>query len=119
MNHDEVLRARVLLLASWRLSVPERVEAYRVLARVSPDAYAPKLTEWLGSALIQMGATPERCEELAGEAVEVARLVRRDHPRRTETLRRALARHQRELFALGRRDEGLVLGEELAALERD
>ncbi|MFF9341315.1 hypothetical protein ACF1CG_16460 [Streptomyces sp. NPDC014773] len=69
MNQDEVLRARVLLLASWRLPAPQRVEAYRVPTREGPDAYAPKLTEWLVSAFHQTGATPERREEPAGEAV--------------------------------------------------
>lgn len=118
VNEDEVLRARVLLLASWRLSVPQQVEAYRVLARVSPDAYAPKLAWSLGAALSQTGATPARSEELAGEAVEVARLMRKDHAKRAETLRRALDRHQRALFELGRRAEGRSLCEELAALGR-
>ncbi|MFF8807237.1 hypothetical protein [Streptomyces omiyaensis] len=119
VNEDEVLRARVLLLASWRLSVPQRVEAYRVLARVSPDAYAPKLADWLGSALFQTGATPERSEELAREAVEAARRVRADHAKRAETLLRALDLHQGVLFELGRRAEGLTLCEEMAAVGRE
>ncbi|MFF9341316.1 hypothetical protein ACF1CG_16465 [Streptomyces sp. NPDC014773] len=45
--------------------------------------------------------------------------MRRGRPRRTETLRRALAGHQHEPFARGRRAEGLALGEESAALERE
>ncbi|MEU3608790.1 hypothetical protein AB0E83_25585 [Streptomyces sp. NPDC035033] len=116
VNGDAVLRARVALLGSGGLSLLQEVEAYRVLAPVSPDAYAPKLARWLGAALQQMGATPERWEELTAEAVAAARLVRPDHARREETLYRALDGYRYALETRGRRAEALAVREELAAL---
>ncbi|MFE4332092.1 hypothetical protein ACFRQM_22530 [Streptomyces sp. NPDC056831] len=53
MNHSEnvdqdaVLRARTMLLGSGGLSVEQEIEAYRVLAGVSPLTYLPKLSEAL------------------------------------------------------------------------
>ncbi|GAA2360046.1 hypothetical protein GCM10010246_57830 [Streptomyces cuspidosporus] len=47
VDQDDVLRARSILLGSGYLSVDRQVEAYRVLAEVSPMAYLPKLAEAL------------------------------------------------------------------------
>ncbi|MER5811547.1 hypothetical protein ABT143_25745 [Streptomyces sp. NPDC002033] len=46
-DHDAVLRARLLLLGSRQPSLPEALQAYRVLAEVSPRAYLPKLVDAL------------------------------------------------------------------------
>ncbi|MFF8261512.1 hypothetical protein [Streptomyces virginiae] len=114
INHDAVLRARVLLLGSGRLSVLEQVDAYRVLAEVSPKAYLPKLVDAL---LLMSYRTRNQEVELAltTEAVEAARRIEADLPTRAERLRRALDAYQRTLFALGRRAEGLSACEEMAA----
>ncbi|MFE9462838.1 hypothetical protein ACFYNW_04040 [Streptomyces virginiae] len=114
INHDAVLRARVLLLGSGRLSVLEQVDAYRVLAEVSPKAYLPKLVD----ALLLMSyrtRNPEVELALTTEAVEAARRIEAGLPTRAERLRRALDAHQRALFALGRRAEGRAACEEMAA----
>ncbi|MEU6312841.1 hypothetical protein [Streptomyces sp. NPDC047014] len=47
INHDAVLRARVALLGSQKLTARQEVAAYRVLAQVSPLAYLPLLPEAL------------------------------------------------------------------------
>ncbi|WP_030770861.1 hypothetical protein [Streptomyces sp. NRRL F-2664] len=116
IDHDAVLRARVLLLGSGQPSPLEEVHAYRVLAQVSPKAYLPKLVD----ALISMshrGRGPEVNLALATEAVEAARRIGDGAPTamRLERLSRALHAHERALFALGRREEGRAVCEELAA----
>ncbi|MFB7216015.1 hypothetical protein [Streptomyces sp. NPDC056255] len=113
IDHDAVLRARVLLLGSGRLSLLEQVHAYRVLAEVSPKAYLPKLVD----ALLSMSyhsRDPEVDLVLAAEAVEAGRRIEAGAPARAERLRRALDVHQSALFALGRRAEGRAVCEELA-----
>lgn len=47
IDHDEVLRARALLLGSGRPSRAQLLGAYRVLAEVSPKAYVPKSVDAL------------------------------------------------------------------------
>ncbi|MEU3666384.1 hypothetical protein [Streptomyces virginiae] len=114
INHDAVLRARVLLLGSGRLGLLEQVDAYRVLAEVSPKAYLPKLVD----ALLLMSyrsRVPEVDLALTTEAVEAARRIEAGVPTRAERLCRALDAHQRALFALGRRVEGRAACEEMAA----
>ncbi|MER5611180.1 hypothetical protein [Streptomyces sp. NPDC002215] len=115
IDHDAVLRARVLLLGSGRLSLLEQVHAYRVLAEVSPKAYLPKLVD----ALLSMSyhsRDPEVDLVLAAEAVEAGRRIEAGAPVREERLCRALDVHQSALFALGRRAEGRAVCEELAAV---
>ncbi|MFD6230254.1 hypothetical protein ACFWFZ_25790 [Streptomyces sp. NPDC060232] len=117
INHDAVLRARVLLLGSGQPSLREEVDAYRVLAEVSPKAYLPKLVD----ALL---LTSYRCRHpkvelaLTTEAVGAARSIEADVPTRAERLCRALDAYQRVLLALGRRAEGRAVCEELAAAGR-
>ncbi|MFD9034797.1 hypothetical protein ACFVZW_27215 [Streptomyces sp. NPDC059567] len=113
IDHDAVLRARVLLLGSGRLRLLEQVNAYRVLAEVSPKAYLPKLVD----ALLSMGyrsRDPEVDLRLASEAVEAARRIEAGAPARAERLCRALDAYQAALFALGRRPEGHAACEDMA-----
>ncbi|MEU9855546.1 hypothetical protein [Streptomyces sp. NPDC047974] len=116
VDADKVMRARVLLLGSGRLSEHQEVEAYRVLAPVSPAVYAPKLVWRLGGV---RATTPERREELALEAVAVARLLDPGHPQRTEVLCQALGRYGSELLRQGRRAEALGVCRESAAVGRE
>ncbi|MER7516754.1 hypothetical protein [Streptomyces sp. NPDC126499] len=111
IDQDAVLRARVLLLGSGRLGTWEYVGAYRVLARVSPRAYLPKLVD----ALLQRGYElddPEVRVRLFAEAADEARRIEGDA--RPERLGRALSSYERALFAAGRRAEGRALCEEAA-----
>ncbi|MER5945305.1 hypothetical protein ABT127_04525 [Streptomyces sp. NPDC001904] len=116
-DHDAVLRARVLLLGTGRLGLLEEVNAYRVLAEVSPKAYLPK---FVGALLLMSYRTrdPEVSLLLTGEAVEAVRRIEAGTPRREERFRDALDAHQRALFAVGRRDEGRAVCEELAGRGR-
>jgi hypothetical protein len=50
-DEEAVLWARTLLLGSRGSNTQQQVEAYRVLARVSPAAYLPRLSD----ALIHLG----------------------------------------------------------------
>ncbi|MGW1848704.1 hypothetical protein [Streptomyces sp. NPDC001966] len=113
IDHDAVLRARVLLLGSGRLDLLEQVNAYRVLAEVSPKAYLPKLVDALLS-MSYRSRDPEVDLALATEAVGACRRIEAGEPARTERLHRALNVYQSALFALGRRAEGRAACEELA-----
>ncbi|MET9888313.1 hypothetical protein ABZZ20_35400 [Streptomyces sp. NPDC006430] len=117
IDHDAVLRARVLLLGSGRPSRAELVGAYRVLAEVSPKAYVPKLVDAL-LALRYESRDPQADVALAAEASRAARRIEVGAPNRAERLRRALDAHQASLFALGRRAEGRAICEELAEAGR-
>ncbi|MFF7205501.1 hypothetical protein [Streptomyces sp. NPDC008141] len=117
IDHEAVLRARVLLLGSGRPSLLEQVHAYRVLAEVSPKAYLPKLVD----ALLSMSYSrrdPEVDLALGAEAVEAARRIEDGAATRAEQLCRALDAYQRALFALGRRAEGRAACEEMAKAGR-
>ncbi|MEV7547779.1 hypothetical protein AB0O29_35325, partial [Streptomyces sp. NPDC089915] len=114
IDHDAVLRARVLLLGSGRPGQAELADAYRVLAEVSPKAYLPKLVGAL-LMLYYRSRDPEAAVALTAEAARAARRVEPGIPDRAELLRRALDAHQASLFALGRRAEGHAVCEELAA----
>lgn len=116
-DHDAVLRARVLLLGSGRLSLLDEVNAYRVLAEVSPKAYLPKLVEGLVS-LSDRSRDRETQLALRAEAVAAARRIDTTEPARTVRLCNALEALQGTLFALGRRAEGRAVCEEMAAAGR-
>ncbi|WP_137992437.1 hypothetical protein [Streptomyces vilmorinianum] len=126
MNHSEnvdqdaVLRARTMLLGSDRPSLAREVEAYRVLARVSPSAYLPKLTRALVSWSYsrQLRDLPEQQLALCAEAADAARRIDAGEPNRTEVLVRVLGVYERALFAVGRRAEGLAVCEEMAEAGR-
>lgn len=109
-----------MLLGSGYLSVDQQVEAYRVLAEVSPMAYLPKLAE----ALVSQGYAAELRDRpdirlaLHAEAVAAARRVDASHPKRTELLVQALHAYQGDLYAVGRRAEGFAVCEEMAEAGR-
>ncbi|WP_416967055.1 hypothetical protein [Streptomyces sp. 4F14] len=121
VDQDAVLRARTLLLGSGRRSLREEVQAYRVLAQVSPRAYLGKLATALVSYAYarEFQGRPEIVFALCGEAVEAARKIGVAEPRRTEVLVRALGAYERELFAAGRREEGLAVCREAADVGRE
>ncbi|MFI8519598.1 hypothetical protein ACIGEZ_17435 [Streptomyces sp. NPDC085481] len=116
VDQDAVLRARTLLLGSARLSTRQEVEAYRVLAQVSPRAYLPKLAE----ALVSHGydASAEVRLALHAEAAEAARRIDPDAPNRTKQLHRALEAYEHSLFRAGLRAEGRAVCEEMAEAGR-
>ncbi|AXG82212.1 hypothetical protein [Streptomyces paludis] len=117
IDHDAVLRARVLLLGSGQPSRAALADAYRVLAEVSPKAYMPKLVDAL-LALHYESRDPKADLALAAEASRAARRIEAGEPNRTERLHRALDAYQASLFALGRRGEGRAICEELAEAGR-
>lgn len=117
IDHDAVLRARVLLLGSGRPSRAELVGAYRVLAEVSSKAYMPKLVDAL-LALRHESRDPKVDLALAAEASRAARRIEVGAPNRAERLHRALDAYQASLFALGHRAEGRAICEELAEAGR-
>lgn len=88
MNHDEVLRARMLLLGSGELSTAERLRAYRVLVHVSPAVYRTKLSRLLVKLAARSG--PEARAALLAEAVTVAEGLAERDPLRTDVLGAAL-----------------------------
>ncbi|MFC9620622.1 hypothetical protein ACFTXM_11665 [Streptomyces sp. NPDC056930] len=126
MNHSEnvdqdaVLRARTMLLGSGGLSVEQEIDAYRVLAEVSPLTYMPKLSK----ALVSFGYAPEFRDRpdiqlaLHAEAVAAARRIGAEEPKRTELLIGALTPYQRLLYTAGRRAEGFAICEEMAEAGR-
>ncbi|UUU25657.1 hypothetical protein [Streptomyces sp. DSM 40750] len=120
VDQDAVLRARNVLLGSGRPTPRDEVEACRVLARVSPASYLPRLSR----ALIGLGhgdafdELPEARLALFEEAAQAAYALDGSDPMRTEVLLRALDALQRQVFVLGRRAEGLALREEMAELSR-
>ncbi|WP_149826162.1 hypothetical protein [Streptomyces tailanensis] len=120
VDQDAVLRARNVLLSSGRPTPREAVEAYRVLARVSPATYLPRLSR----ALVDLGygdvfdELPQARLALFEEAAEAAYALDGSDPMRTEVLLKALEPLQHHLFVLGRRAEGLALREEMAGLAR-
>ncbi|MFF8837045.1 hypothetical protein [Streptomyces sp. NPDC015130] len=120
VDHDAVLRARTMLLGSGRLSRSQEVDAYRVLARVSPAAYLPKLVRALTSYDYEPGFRdrPEVRIVWYAEAAEAARGLDTSEHAGATLLCSALNAYQHTLFVLGRRSEGLAVCEELAEVGR-
>lgn len=126
MNHsgkidqDDVLRARNVLLASGRRTPHEEVDAYRVLAQVSPASYLPLLVGALHRLSYNTGTGRKHPNSLAlhEEALAAARSIDAAEPARADALYRALDMYQRELYSLGRRAEGLALRAEMLAISR-
>ncbi|MER6142161.1 hypothetical protein ABT174_19305 [Streptomyces sparsogenes] len=120
VDQDDVLRARMLLLGSGYVSLDQEIEAYRVLAEVSPMAYLPKLAEALVSKgyRTELWDRPDMQLALHTEAVATARRIEANHPKRTEVLVHALGAYQRDLYAVGRRAEGFAACEEMAEAGR-
>lgn len=120
MDHDAVLRARVLLIGSGRLGLLQKVGAYRVLAEVSPAAYRPKLSRALVG--LSYGSTlrdrPEIRRRVVEEAVAAARGLDQADPMRARALLHALDAHQELLYGLGQPSAGLAVREEMRSIRR-
>ncbi|MFD3903155.1 hypothetical protein HXS80_13810 [Streptomyces sp. CB04723] len=120
VDQDDIVRARNVLLASGRRSAGEEVDAYRVLAQVSPDVYAPRLAD----ALLDLRYNPltrswhASALELSEEAVAAARSIDPAEPGRADVLYRALDGCRKDLYRLGRADEGLARCAEMLAVAR-
>ncbi|MCX5084324.1 hypothetical protein [Streptomyces sp. NBC_00401] len=120
VDQDDIVRARNVLLASGRRTPREEVDAYRVLAHVSPAAYLPLLAKALQRLSYDTGAGRPHvaCLALREEAVAAARAIDPTEPARADVLYEALDSCQRELYAQGRRSEGLALRAEMVAVGR-
>ncbi|MFD9302959.1 hypothetical protein ACFWCB_09790 [Streptomyces sp. NPDC060048] len=126
MNHsgkvdqDDIVRARNVLLASGRRTPREEVDAYRVLAQVSPASYLPLLSRALQrlSYDTTSGKKHVACLALCEEAVAAARSIDPAEPARADVLYEALNTCQRELYGVGRRAEGLAMRAEMLAIGR-
>ncbi|MGW7265915.1 hypothetical protein [Streptomyces sp. NPDC054842] len=116
IDQDDILRARNVLLASGRRTPREEVGAYRVLARVNPAAYLPRLVKALRH--LSYEHRPEAALPLCEEAVAAARAVDPAGPERADLLYGALDTYQRELYELGRRAEALAVRAEMLAIGR-
>ncbi|MFF3330960.1 hypothetical protein ACFYWX_15555 [Streptomyces sp. NPDC002888] len=120
VDQDTVLWARNVLLGSGRPSPRQEVDACRVLAKVSPATYLPRLSR----ALTHLGGAMELREKpgvqlaLYEEASEAAYAMDEADPMRAETLLSALESRQYALLELGRRPEALAVREEMAAVSR-
>ncbi|HBF81040.1 MAG TPA: hypothetical protein DD420_14265 [Streptomyces sp.] len=113
VGHDAVLRARILLLGSGTITIHEQIDAYRVLARVSPAVHLPRLAQALLDYATSVPRDPETHLAVVTEAAEAARRMDVAEPRRSKLLSAALEACRRELLALGREEEAAVLGEEM------
>ncbi|MEV6677924.1 hypothetical protein AB0N09_13795 [Streptomyces erythrochromogenes] len=120
VDQDDVVRARSILLASAPPTPREEVDAYRVLARVSPAAYLPPLSRALLGLSYYTGTGRKHpdCLALREEALAAARTVDRSEPSRARVLYEALDACQRELYDLGRHGEGLAMHAEMLAIDR-
>ncbi|MFD0421399.1 hypothetical protein [Streptomyces parvus] len=120
VDQDDIVRARNTLLASGRRTPYEEVDAYRVLAQVSPAAYLPLLVEALQRLSYDAGSGEWRPSslELCEEALAVARRIDPDEPGRVDVLYKALDSYQHQLYRVGRRAEGLTLRGEMLAISR-
>lgn len=120
VDQDDIVRARNVLLASGRRTAREEVDAYRVLARVSPASYLPLLSRALLRLSYDSGSGTKHPASLAlhEEAVAAARSIDPAEPTRADALYAALAACQTDLYDLGRRAEGLAMRAEMLALGR-
>ncbi len=114
------MRARNVLLASGRRTPREEVDAYRVLARVSPASYLPLLARALQGLTYDTATGRRHAASLAlgEEAVAAARSMDPADPARADVLYGALDTYQRELYDAGRRAEGLATRAEMLAIGR-
>ncbi|MEU9235240.1 hypothetical protein [Streptomyces subrutilus] len=120
IDQDDILRARSLLLAGTHPAPREQVDAYRVLAQVSPAAYLPLLVRALHSLSYggtRRGKHPASLA-LSEEAVAAARAIDPAEPSRGDVLYDALDTCQRELYEADRPTEGLALRAEMLAIGR-
>ncbi|MFJ9940466.1 hypothetical protein [Streptomyces erythrochromogenes] len=120
VDQDDVVRARSILLASEPLTPRDAVDAYRILARVSPASYLPPLSRALRELSYDCSAGRKHpdCLALREEALAAARAVDPADPARAGVLYPALDACQRELYDLGRHTEGLAMHAEMLAMDR-
>ncbi|MGW6614144.1 hypothetical protein ACWGA0_11890 [Streptomyces erythrochromogenes] len=120
VDQDDVVRARNILLASEPRTPRDEVDAYRVLARVSPAAYLPPLSRALRRLSYDTGTGRRHPDSLAlcEEALAAARAVDPAEPARAGVLYEALDACQRELYDLGRHTAGLAMHAEMLAIDR-
>ncbi|MEU5824865.1 hypothetical protein [Streptomyces sp. NPDC047803] len=120
VDQDDIVRARNVLLASGRRTPREEVDAYRVLAQVSPSSYLPLLARALQRLSYDTSRGRPHPDSLAlcEEAVAVARSIDTAEPACADVLYEALDSCQRELYAVGRRAEGLAMRAEMLAIGR-
>ncbi|MBM7052727.1 hypothetical protein [Streptomyces durocortorensis] len=120
VDQDDIVRARNVLLASGRRTPGEEVDAYRVLAQVSPASYLPLLAGALRRLAYDAGSgTRHACAlELCEEAVAVARRIDPAEPARADVLYRALDGYRGELYRLDRHTEALTLCAEMLDISR-
>ncbi|WP_329237196.1 hypothetical protein OHB07_36045 [Streptomyces sp. NBC_00111] len=113
VDHHAVLRARTLLLGSGTINIHEAVDAYRLLAVVSPAVYLPRLAQ----ALLEYGTADPRNPgtrlAVVTEAASAARRMEAAEPRRAALLRKALEACEQELTVLGRTEEARSVRAEL------
>ncbi|MFI0813326.1 hypothetical protein [Streptomyces echinatus] len=120
VDQDDIVRARNVLLGSGHRTPRQEVDAYRVLAQVSPASYLPLLARALQRLSYDSGAGERHpaCLALCEEAVDVARSIDPAEPNRADVLFEALNSCQRELYTVGRRAEGLAMRAEMLAIGR-
>ncbi len=120
IDQDDILRARTILLAGTHPAPREQVDAYRVLAQVSPAAYLPLLARALQRLRYDVTTGRKHADSVAlcEEAVAAARAIDPAEPSRADVLYDALDTCQRELYEHGRRAEGLALRAEMLAIGR-
>lgn len=118
VDQDDIVRARNVLLSSGRLYARDKVDAYRVLAQVSPAAYLPLLAKALQQLSYEGGRAHPAALALCEEAVAAARAIDQAEPARADVLFETLDTCQRNLYAVGRRGEGLALRAEMLAIGR-
>ncbi|WP_330240110.1 hypothetical protein [Streptomyces sp. NBC_00525] len=120
VDQDDVVRARNVLLASGYPTASEEVDACRVLSRVSPAAYLPRLARSLQrlSYDSSVGEWHPSALALCEEAVAAARSIDPAVTSRADVLYQALDSCQRQLYRAGRRAEGLAMRAEMLALGR-
>ncbi|MFC9245693.1 hypothetical protein ACFT7S_17230 [Streptomyces sp. NPDC057136] len=116
VDHDAVLRARTLLLGSGTINIHEEIDAYRVLAGVSPVVHLPRLAR----ALVKFGTSEPRNPAtrlpVLTEAAAAARRMDEAEPKRAALLGEVLEACREELLTLGRNEDARVVSEELARL---
>lgn len=117
-DYDAAARAQGQLVGSKRLSVRERIAAYRVVRVVTPGAYTEKLVADLISLGYQAGEGSKAGMAAWTEAVEVAREAVRADPRDATLLVDALGPYRRGLADAGRRAEALEACREMALAGR-
>ncbi|MEU8664863.1 hypothetical protein [Actinoplanes philippinensis] len=117
VDYELEMWARTVLIGSSEPRPYDKVRAYRILARVNPHAYQAHLVKALLEFSYRDGrrsSAPGRLTLLEEMATAVRAVPAGEH-RRGELAVHALGAYQRDLYALGRRAEGLAVRTEMAA----